>query len=242
MIELLSHYLYVLAGVAPYLGGVFLLGILCGGSRPTLRASLESLGFSAVFIFLASCLEHATTNTLGPAHLWTSVTIHFPETALGQVGLSVATLATHDFLDYWTHRAMHSPLLWRFHALHHKAEEFNPTIAYRIHPVELLVVSVPGILLTDVLSMQGGDYHVAKNIPVLLLFWGQLNHADGKIEFGILSPVFTGPQYHRIHHSNRPEHVDCNFAGRFPVFDVLFGTYVPCTPGLHPETGLTRQV
>ncbi|MBK8742853.1 MAG: hypothetical protein IPM02_26780 [Betaproteobacteria bacterium] len=36
----------------------------------------------------------------------------------------------------------------------------------------------------------------------------------------------TSPAAHRIHHSIEQPHRDRNFAALFPVWDVLFGTYV----------------
>jgi sterol desaturase/sphingolipid hydroxylase (fatty acid hydroxylase superfamily) len=37
--------------------------------------------------------------------------------------------------------------------------------------------------------------------------------------------VVYPPTGHRVHHSALPEHRDKNFAGIFPIWDHLFGTY-----------------
>ena len=38
------------------------------------------------------------------------------------------------------------------------------------------------------------------------------------------------PQAHHWHHANEPDHYNKNFAGAFPVIDVMFGTaYIPAT-------------
>jgi sterol desaturase/sphingolipid hydroxylase (fatty acid hydroxylase superfamily) len=50
--------------------------------------------------------------------------------------------------------------------------------------------------------------------------------------------MLNAPQYHRRHHSRRPEDTDCNFAALLPVFDVLSGVYRPPPLGDYPETGL----
>ena len=58
-----------------------------------------------------------------------------------------------------------------------------------------------------------------------------------RVPFGPLTPVIAGPQLHRLHHSRRPEHTDVNFAAFFPIWDVLFGTYVRPGSDDWPETG-----
>ena len=36
--------------------------------------------------------------------------------------------------------------------------------------------------------------------------------------------VLASPAFHRVHHSPDPRLYDTNFAGTFPVWDLLFGT------------------
>jgi sterol desaturase/sphingolipid hydroxylase (fatty acid hydroxylase superfamily) len=37
--------------------------------------------------------------------------------------------------------------------------------------------------------------------------------------------VIATPVFHRWHHSRQAEAMDKNFAGLFPIWDILFGTY-----------------
>jgi hypothetical protein len=53
-----------------------------------------------------------------------------------------------------------------------------------------------------------------------------------------LTRVITGPQIHRIHHSIHPHHFDTNFAGAFPLWDLLFGTFHRPARGEFPPTGV----
>jgi len=62
-------------------------------------------------------------------------------------------------------------------------------------------------------------------------------HLNVRVPFGPLTPVIAGPQLHRLHHSLEPGHTDINFSAFFPIWDVLFGTYVRPKPGEWPETG-----
>jgi sterol desaturase/sphingolipid hydroxylase (fatty acid hydroxylase superfamily) len=59
-----------------------------------------------------------------------------------------------------------------------------------------------------------------------------------RLPLGPLTPVFGGPQYHRVHHSILPEHHDKNFAAFFPIWDIIFGTaYLP-KKNDYPPTGI----
>jgi sterol desaturase/sphingolipid hydroxylase (fatty acid hydroxylase superfamily) len=46
-------------------------------------------------------------------------------------------------------------------------------------------------------------------------------HANLKVNFGF---VLASPVFHGVHHSADPRDYDANFAGTFPLWDVLFGT------------------
>jgi sterol desaturase/sphingolipid hydroxylase (fatty acid hydroxylase superfamily) len=65
--------------------------------------------------------------------------------------------------------------------------------------------------------------------------WTFLIHANLKLSLGPLSWLVDGPQVHRIHHSQLPQHFDRNFAAFFPIWDVLFGTYYHPARGEFPQ-------
>jgi len=67
---------------------------------------------------------------------------------------------------------------------------------------------------------------------------GILIHANVRIPFGPLTPLLTGPQLHRLHHSFEPRHLGRNYAAIFPLWDILFRTYCPPRRGEWPVTGL----
>ena len=77
-------------------------------------------------------------------------------------------------------------------------------------------------------------------VATFLMFklWGFFIHANVRLELGPLTPIISGPQLHRIHHSALAEHRDKNFATFFPFIDILFGTYYGPGKGEHPPTGL----
>jgi sterol desaturase/sphingolipid hydroxylase (fatty acid hydroxylase superfamily) len=65
-----------------------------------------------------------------------------------------------------------------------------------------------------------------------------LMHMNMRLPLGPFTPLLVGPQYHRIHHSSLETHCDKNFAGWFPVLDIMFGSYYKPLPGEYPLTGL----
>jgi sterol desaturase/sphingolipid hydroxylase (fatty acid hydroxylase superfamily) len=67
-------------------------------------------------------------------------------------GQVVVYVVASDFLLYWTHRIFHGGTFWRFHAIHHSAEEVDWTTAYRFHPVNLWLGS---FLVTAVMLYLG---------------------------------------------------------------------------------------
>jgi sterol desaturase/sphingolipid hydroxylase (fatty acid hydroxylase superfamily) len=50
-------------------------------------------------------------------------------------------------------------------------------------------------------------------------------HANVGWSFGPLGRLLACPRFHRWHHTSAVEGRDKNFAGVFPLWDVLFGTY-----------------
>ena len=150
----------------------------------------------------------------------------------------ILNLLVIEFLLYWTHRAMHRyAFLWRFHALHHSLD-IN-VLNNVAHPVDylmsILFTSIPAAFLIGVSQEQ---------ISLLVAFTalqGYLNHTRLPIHFGPLSgTLLSDNRYHFIHHSRDPAHHDKNFAVRFPVLDMLFGTYAPPGDGL-VATGLADR-
>ena len=75
-------------------------------------------------------------------------------------------------------------------------------------------------------------------VYMLVSFWHYVVHSNTQLDFGRWSWVLNGPGYHRLHHSDAPEHFDINFASLFPIFDVLSGSYRRARPGERVQTGL----
>lgn len=135
------------------------------------------------------------------------------------LGLAVAVFVLADLVGYWVHRAMHRvPWLWRFHRLHHEATQLSWLDAWRQHPLDFVLhgiaVGGPGALL-------GASLSELASVVVLRKAFTTFLHANLALDFG---HVLASPAFHGVHHSADPRLYDTNFAGTFPLWDVVFGT------------------
>lgn len=144
----------------------------------------------------------------------------FSEQALGlQI---VLVLATGDLVGYWVHRAFHRGAMWRFHAVHHSAKDLDWLASVRVHPVNDVVQRA---LQAIPLLVLGFDPRVVGvYVPVIALY-ALLLHANVRWTFGPLRYLIASPAFHRWHHTSEEVGLDKNFAGLFPIWDLVFGTY-----------------
>ena len=172
-----------------------------------------------------------------------TITFHHAESEVHWAvitAFSIAVFVAYDFGRYIGHWVQHkNAFLWEFHKVHHSAEVLTPLTSFRLHPVDLLLMSVtPGIftglvggvaiLVTggavtpwQFLGMHAGiaGYHLISN----------LRHTHVWISFGPrISRFLISPAQHQIHHSASEEHFHKNIGWAFAVWDRWFGTlYVP---------------
>lgn len=138
----------------------------------------------------------------------------------------IAFLALDSVMYFW-HRANHRiPLLWRFHAFHHKDEAMNSTTALRFHLVELAlsyVVRLPVFLLLGVSTGLLASYNIL--FSAVVIFHHSAVRVHPALDAALRMFIVT-PGLHRIHHSARFRETDSNFGSVLPWWDVLFGTRV----------------
>ena len=140
---------------------------------------------------------------------------------------------------YWGHRWSHEiPLLWRFHAVHHSAEEMDFLVSSRGHPVDLVFSRLCELVPMYVLGLTAGGALQNAWIPIVVMligqFWGYFIHANVTWRFGPLEWLISTPAFHHWHHTNDgPEYINKNYAPMLPWVDKLFGTYF--NPKRRPE-------
>lgn len=136
-------------------------------------------------------------------------------------------LLISDLVDYWTHRWFHLGSMWRIHAIHHSPQEMNWLSSARVHPLNDLVTR--GCQFLPIMLLGYGANVVLAVVPLVSIYVMFL-HSNISWDFGPLRWVLVSPAYHRWHHTSDSEGIDRNFAGIFPVWDLLFGTcYFPRT-------------
>lgn len=170
----------------------------------------------------------------GGGLLWAVITR--PSGVAGQVIFAVAFAVVWDIWQYWVHRLQHrSNYLWQTHRFHHSETALNATSQARHHALN----NIPALIGYLPMVMLFGSQH-PHFVATFLMFrlWGFVNHANVRINFGPLTPIVAGPQWHRIHHSIESQHLDQNFATFFPFIDKLFGTYYAPQKDEYPRTGL----
>lgn len=140
-----------------------------------------------------------------------------PLAAQAALGLLIA-----DFAGYWAHRACHRGRLWRFHAVHHSTVDLDWMGALRVHPVNDMIMRMATTL--PILAFGFAPVAVG-GVASMLGLLAIIVHANVDWDWGPFRAVIASPRFHRWHHADEPEARDKNFAGLFPLWDVLFGTY-----------------
>jgi sterol desaturase/sphingolipid hydroxylase (fatty acid hydroxylase superfamily) len=180
------------------------------------------------YFFINSLLvEVLTIFTLQPALvLFDWARIEFVGAAIASVpiaGQVLLILLVADGTQYWVHRTFHAvPLLWRFHAIHHSAEEMDWLAGSRLHLLDVIVTRGITYVPIFVLGFSNGALMV---YVFLVAAQATFIHANVRWRFRRVRHIFATPAFHHWHHSADREAVDKNFAVHTPVWDLLFGTY-----------------
>ena len=90
---------------------------------------------------------------------------------------------------YWAHRASHQiPFLWRFHAVHHSAEELDFLVNTRAHPVDIvwsrMIMLTPIFALGLANPLSYGDGLVATAVLLTGSIWAYFIHSNLRWRLG----------------------------------------------------------
>jgi lathosterol oxidase len=196
--------------------------------RPEQHVFRRQWTVDLTYFFVNSLLmEVLTVLTLQPALVlfdWARVAP--VETLIGGLPLPaqvVLIVLAADFTQYWVHRTFHTvPLLWRFHAIHHSAEEMDWLAGSRLHLVDVIVTR--GLTYVPIFVL--GFSNAALLVYVFLVAaQATFIHANVRWQFRPVRRLVATPGFHHWHHSAEVEAVDKNFAVHTPIWDILFGTY-----------------
>jgi sterol desaturase/sphingolipid hydroxylase (fatty acid hydroxylase superfamily) len=171
-------------------------------------------------VFFIVVMITATITPLIWAKLGLSSLRVFDLSALGFLGYPLGLLITTG-IAYWWHRAEHRyDFVWRMtHQLHHSALRVDIPGAFYTHPLEVVVKSTLGILVSTVLL--GLAPLAAAAVSMTVAFISIFQH------WNISTPQWLGwiiprPEMHGLHHEYG---IHARNYGDLPLWDMVFGTY-----------------
>jgi len=134
-----------------------------------------------------------------------------------------------DLLLYAGHKASHRfDVLWMFHKVHHNDPSLNVSTAFRIHIVELFIITA---LKAAYIVTLGLDRATVLINETIITFFVMFHHTN--ISFRgekLLGRVLIVPYLHRVHHSMERNEHDQNYGAVLSVWDRLFGTLAESEP------------
>jgi sterol desaturase/sphingolipid hydroxylase (fatty acid hydroxylase superfamily) len=228
------------------IGFMFLAVVLAEWLIPAYEIPSRHYGLNFCYAFVNSVAIVAVTPfiSVGTARIIQSVglglidlrALGFDGVTGGLIALGVGTFVL-DFFQYWEHRAFHSSkILWQQHLLHHSDEYMNFTTSARHHPIEILLAPI-FVTIPMAVLFQLPPVNIAA-LSLIPIAWDYFSHSNIRLGFGPLWWVLVSPDYHRIHHSLEPNHIDRNYAMWFPIWDIVFGTTIVPRQGEYPKTGV----
>ncbi len=140
-----------------------------------------------------------------------------------------AGLVAGEIGYYWGHRWSHEiPWLWRFHAIHHAAEEVDFLVNTRAHPVDMVFGRFCSLVPIYVLGLSGPVGPAGSSVAILVSLigtvWGFFIHANLRWRFGPLEWLVSTPAFHHWHHTKTGP-LNKNYSSTLPWLDRIFGTH-----------------
>jgi sterol desaturase/sphingolipid hydroxylase (fatty acid hydroxylase superfamily) len=144
---------------------------------------------------------------------------------------AAAALVIGEIGSYWGHRWSHEiPFLWRFHSLHHSAEEMDWLVNSRAHPIDMFFTKLCGLVPMYLLGLAQPMSNQVDIVPILITIigttWTFFIHANLKWRLGWLEWLVSSPAFHHWHHTNDgPDLINKNYSAILPFVDKVFGTF-----------------
>jgi sterol desaturase/sphingolipid hydroxylase (fatty acid hydroxylase superfamily) len=141
-----------------------------------------------------------------------------------------------DLYRYTSHRLYHAvPFLWALHSFHHSAEAITFVTGARHHWIDRIMEAAFFPILAILFKVPPEMITIS---GFIIFLPDGCAHLNVKFPLGRAITWVNSPQWHRIHHSTKPEHLNKNFASVLPLWDILFGTAWIPHKDEYPATGL----
>lgn len=134
---------------------------------------------------------------------------------------------SHDAYFYWTHRAMHSRLLYKpMHLHHHRSVTPTPWAAYSLSTSEAFVQASFVPIFLAIVPMYFAELTIFATVQIVRNAWG---HCGVELEPRSMPVhrflgIFTTTAHHDLHHSG---HMAYNFGFYLTLWDRLMKTQHP---------------
>ena len=142
---------------------------------------------------------------------------------------AVISFLAMDLLLYCLHKASHRiDCLWMLHKVHHNDPYLNVTTAFRLHFLEIILITAMKAVLVMVLGIEK-TYLLANEL--VITFFIMLHHSNiVLLAEELLGWIIITPYLHRAHHSTLRHEHDRNYGAVLSLWDRLFGTLAQLKP------------
>ena len=134
-----------------------------------------------------------------------------------------------DLMLYCLHKACHHfDCLWMLHKVHHNDPYLNVTTAFRLHFLEIVLITGMKALLVLVLGIE--KTWLLANEAVIAFFIMPHHSNIVLLAEQLLGWLIITPYLNRAHHSTLRNEHDRNYGAVLSLWDRLFGTLTELTP------------
>jgi len=211
--------LVLLAAVGLMFGVEYLIpwqprwNLVHGDARRDLLHAAVNTAFNHLGVLLLPLLAGLGPN-LFPG-LWPQAWPFWVQVLVAILVADLGISAVHHLSHKW-------PLLWRFHAVHHRVRRLYGFNGLMKHPLHQLVETLGGVLP---LLLLGIPQPVALALVFCVAVQLLLQHSNADYRSGWLKVLFANAEVHRFHHSNRAGENDVNFGLFTTLWDHCAGTF-----------------
>jgi sterol desaturase/sphingolipid hydroxylase (fatty acid hydroxylase superfamily) len=180
----------------------------------------------ALYFFFVTALAYALAAWLGGLIPAMRAPFHAASPA-EYIAISLLSLIVFDFVMFTTHYAQHKiPALWKFHSMHHAPERLHFMVAFRHHPVDMVLVTIVMTLVFAAVPQPETNVFI-----VAFYFAGyHFRHSHIPLDYPAwLKLLLISPSDHQAHHDKTRDARNLGFI--FSFWDRLAGTYA----GPHQE-------
>ena len=155
----------------------------------------------------------------------TAIMPHVSPAPRASVARRVINVLLLDYTLWWWHRLNHHvPLLWAFHRAHHEDPDLDVSTGIRFHPGEMALSAYYRLAQVHFLKIDEASLVLwQRMLLVSILFHHSNTRLPERVDRALANVIAT-PRMHGIHHSNRQEETDSNFASLFSWWDWMHGT------------------